>query len=526
MAASKDRGKKVPRLWSNSGALAVFALALCFKVLLFVGYRSTDFEVHRNWLAITHSLPLSQWYVDETSEWTLDYPPLFAWFEYALSQVGQYLDPGMVVVSNLNHASEATVIFQRATVVVTEAVLIFAVYLFSKRTKPAFFTTLLFLVALNPGLLIVDHTHFQYNGLLLGIFMLSLEAMQRDQILVSAFLFAVLLNMKHLFAVAAPYYFTYMLRRYCVGATFKQALGRFLLLGSVVLFVCCLSIGPFIHNGTVENLLERLFPFGRGLCHAYWAPNFWALYSFADKVLVKLAKLLGIHIAGVSNSGHLAGGLVGVTAFGVLPQVTPLATLVMVVLSMAPCLVRAWAKPKPSNILQDLAYVNLCGFMFGYHVHEKAVLHFVIPMAFSALLSKSGALEYAAISWPSYISLMPLLYRSEEHALKQIVVLLYCTCVSCLFSSQAFSKAAKKERLPMKVAGGASSRRLPSSSATTSRLWSLYVVLLVCVQVYCNAGHSFLFGTRYGFLPLLLSSVTSAVGLFAWFCQQFLAYAM
>lgn len=473
-------------------------VATAFKILLFPAYKSTDFEVHRNWLAITNSLPLWEWYYEKTSEWTLDYPPFFAYFEWVMSQVAKLIDPAMLRVYNLGYDSWQTVYFQRSTVIVTELVLIYALQLFidsshgaTKRAAQAAALSVL----LSPGLLIIDHIHFQYNGCMYGILIASLVmARHHSGLLSSGLLFAALLCMKHIYAYLAPAYFVYLLRTYCLSpkSIFHIQFLNCVKLGSGIVGILALAFGPFALKGQIPQILSRLFPFSRGLCHAYWAPNVWAMYSFMDRVLIFAAPRLGLPIREEAINS-VTRGLVGDTSFAVLPEITPRICFALTLLFQAVPLVKLFLRPSWDGFVGAVTLCGYSSFLFGWHVHEKAILLVIIPFSLIALKDRRHLSAFRPLAVAGHVSLFPLLFTPAEFPIKTVYTIFWL--VLFLMSFDRLASASSRQRFFL-----------------FDRFSVLYIAISIPLMAYCSLIHQMVFGRSYEFLPLMFMSSYSAIG--------------
>ena len=110
----------------------ILGIIILFKIFLFPTSHSTDFEVHRNWKAITNSLPISEWYFYSKNKWTLDYPPLFAYMEYILGKISTFIDEDITNLKKVNYDSTKCIIFMRSTVLLGDLFLFFSLKYFSK----------------------------------------------------------------------------------------------------------------------------------------------------------------------------------------------------------------------------------------------------------------------------------------------------------------------------------------------------------------------------------------------------------
>ncbi|KAJ8950475.1 hypothetical protein NQ314_007862 [Rhamnusium bicolor] len=482
-------------------------LTSCVKLLLVPAYRSTDFEVHRNWLAITHSLPINKWYFESTSQWTLDYPPLFAWFEYLLSFVAALFDKKMLNVNHINYSSDETVLFQRLSVIFTDLVYTIGVYKCCAALQKSWRkdVVLPILLITNCGLIMVDHIHFQYNGIMYGILLISISYILQGKHLKAAFWFTILLNMKHIYLYLAPAYFIYLLRHYCIKGplTFKNVVSRntfktFSLLGSVVISVFLATYLPFMDH--IPQVLSRLFPFKRGLCHAYWAPNVWAIYNTADKIGFFIASRSGIHF-GNKSTASMTGGLVQEFSHSFLPNIPPMVTMLLTILCMIPAMVKLFFLNKQAtNFIRCMVVCGLTSFLFGWHVHEKAILMPIIPLSILSIMETTDARMFLLLSTVGHYSLFPLLYPLSLLSVKVLLLLLY--------SVYAFHSLYKM--YPLSIC----SYTLP----LLSPLESIYVLGLGAIFLYENVIHHLLgLHSQLPFLPLMITSVYCAIGIiYSW----------
>ncbi|CAM9362372.1 unnamed protein product [Scytosiphon promiscuus] len=492
-------------------ALTLFAVGSLFKLLALAPgiYHSTDFEVHRNWLAITHSTPLNEWYWEDTSEWTLDYPPMFGYFEWALSQAARLVEPDMLKITQQYDPSGAAVWFQRLSVMAADATLVLGVVAWckgaNKERRDSIHgsdggggggggalqegTTLYVgsLVLLNSGLFLVDHVHFQYNGFMLGLLLLSMGLIRQGRVLSGGATFACLLMLKHLFLTLAPLYFVYLLRSYCYRstvctsssgsssaphvATARLSLKRLASLGSAVLCVFGSALGPLcVSDGwTTEACLRqlgqlgvRLFPFGRqaGLVHAYWAPNVWAVYLFLDRVLLALLKVIGLATA-ADGKGSTTGGLVRTEVMAVLPPVPAGVCLLFSLLACVPALVVAWRNPSPQAFAWGTVHCSLSSFLLGFHVHEKALLVPAVVSAVLAVGSRAGATMHLRLSFLATFAAFPLLPGQELKVVKVMLLIAHLTLATSLLEHLHGQRKRSAARV------GTSSRAASSNSPSS-----------------------------------------------------------
>ncbi|KAK9894260.1 glycosyltransferase family 57 protein [Cystobasidium minutum MCA 4210] len=509
------------------------------KILLFPAYRSTDFEVHRNWLAVTQ-LPLSQWYHENTSEWTLDYPPFFAYFERALSSLAFLVHPEITRISKEAIAIWPVVAFQRTSVIASEIVLLAALYRYIKSSDS---TTRVIAASLflHPGLLIVDSIHFQYNGMLLGLLLLSLVQARDGKLASSAFFFAVLLNFKHIFVYLAPPYLVYLLRAYCFSGQVRHYFGfdlnlptgvfqahRFVLLGMIVGFVAFFSFAPFLYAGGLsqfQQILSRLFPFQRGLNHAYWAGNVWAIYSAVDRVLVKYLIARGLPVS--SAARHSASrGLIGDIAFGVLPEPKPVHCFLIAIALNTVYTTKLWTSPSYQRFLKAVTLSAFTSFLFGFHVHEKAILLVLFPLSLLAATDFAHYRIFLIASVAGIVALFPLLIDPMETPIKLIYSAVWLAIIMPLLSKS----------IPR-----------PSPSSLDIFIYygeSLYLAGFPLLQLFVSVIHPWYFKAAptktmqevvdwdmepakpiLQFLPLMLTSIYCAVGIiWAWLRFSYLYF--
>ncbi|XP_065070236.1 dolichyl pyrophosphate Man9GlcNAc2 alpha-1,3-glucosyltransferase-like [Rhopilema esculentum] len=362
-----------------------------------------DYEAQRHWMEITYNLPVKEWYVNSSKNdllyWGLDYPPLTAYHSWFCGLISNYIDPAWVQLGvSRGFESYHHKLFMRYTVL-TADVLIYmtAVLAFINSGLPKLTASkkniLLGLILAYPGLILIDHGHFQYNCISLGLCVWAVVLLVQKQAIAGAVFFSLALNYKQMELYHAfPFFF------YLAGLCYKQntwfrSFIKIVGIGVAVITTFVICWLPFLSDLSLAlQVLHRIFPFARGLYEDKVA-NFWCSLS----VLIKIKNILSV-------------------------QRTVQMCLITTLLVCIPTSIDLFFRPTIKKFLLSLVNCSLAFFLFSFQVHEKSILIAALPVC---LLLPTMPLECVWFLLISTFSMYPLLERDGQAISYTALMLLF-----------------------------------------------------------------------------------------------------
>lgn len=142
----------------------------------------------------------------------------------------------------------------------------------------------IFIILTQPCLILVDHGHFQYNSVSLGLTVWGVVAVISDWDVPGSIAFCLALNYKQMELYHSLPFFCYLLGK----AMNRNVSAPFIIvkLGLVVTFVFVVCWIPFYLFSGVQGVLQvlsRVFPFTRGIYEDKVA-SFWCSISVVIKI--------------------------------------------------------------------------------------------------------------------------------------------------------------------------------------------------------------------------------------------------
>ena len=157
-------------------------------------------------------------------------------------------------------------------------------------------------------------------------------------------------------------------------------------------------------------------------------------------------------------------------------------------------LVKLWFSPDWDTFVGAITLCGYASFLFGWHVHEKAILLIIIPFSLIALKDRRYFGAFRPLAVAGHVSLFPLLFTAAEFPLKTVYTIFWL--VLFLFVFDRIAPVPERPRI-----------------FVFDRLSLLYLTIAIPLIVYCSLVHQLIFGfERLQFLPLMFISSYSALG--------------